>query len=113
MSDAILLSGAVAKGAFGAGALRVLVRAPGLDVRRIVAASSGALNAAYLAGALAAGTERTSLDGLANLWLDHGTFGDAFDVSPRGIVSLEGLSSNAKLLAPPAVREARRAAARD
>jgi predicted acylesterase/phospholipase RssA len=51
MSDALVLAGGVAKGAFTAGALAVLSdpgtkAAIGLDVARIVGASSGALNAA-------------------------------------------------------------------
>ncbi len=99
MTDAFILAGAVAKGAFGAGALAVLLdEVPDLDVRRIVATSSGALNGAFVAAAIRSGTLRRAGARLESLWIDEASFGDVFDASVRGIVSLRGLSTNARVL---------------
>ena len=62
MSDALVLAGGVAKGAFSAGALSVLSDPEtkarlGLDVSRIVGASSGALNGVFYAAAIRSGNE--------------------------------------------------------
>ena len=58
--DALVLAGAVSQGAFTAGALAELLSPAvaerlNLDVRRIVGASSGALNGAFLARAIREG----------------------------------------------------------
>jgi NTE family protein len=99
MSDALILAGAVAKGAFGAGALAVLLdETPGLDVRRIVATSSGALNGAFVASAIRSGTPRSAGSRLEALWTDEASFGHVFDASIRGIASLRGISTNARVL---------------
>jgi predicted acylesterase/phospholipase RssA len=97
--DAFVLAGGVAKGAFTAGALAVLT-APGsglsLSTRRIVAASSGSLSAAYLAASARAGTMATVGAELEELWLREATY-DAFDVSVNGVVTLAGISTSKKL----------------
>jgi predicted acylesterase/phospholipase RssA len=98
MADALVLAGGVAKGPFIAGALAHLIQDRDLDVRRIVATSSGALSAAFLAAAIRRGDAAEAVCDLCDLWIDHGTFADAFDVSVRGIAALEGLSTNARLL---------------
>lgn len=72
MADAIVFAGASVKGAFSAGALSVLTEPDvkarlGLDFVRLVGASSGALNAAYFAGAIRAGEEALAGRRLANL----------------------------------------------
>src|SRR5580698_8931372 len=103
MSDALVLAGAVAKGAFTAGALAVLSDPDtkarlSLDVARIVGASAGALNGVYYAAAIRAGTEAFAGQRLAQLWLDDGTIGGAFDFSLRDILGGLGLSTNEKLV---------------
>jgi len=102
MSDAVVLAGAAVKGAFAAGALSVLsepdTRARiGVDVRRIVGASSGALNGAYYAAALHAGAEDGVGARLAQLWLDDATLAGSFDVSLRDLAAGLGLSSEKKI----------------
>jgi predicted acylesterase/phospholipase RssA len=100
MADAIIFAGGAARGAFGAGALKVLLSdVTDLDVRRIVATSSGALNGAYLARAIRSGVERSAGRELERLWIEEGTARHAFDLSVRAIASRVGLSSNARLLA--------------
>ncbi len=94
--DAFVLAGGVAKGAFAAGVLSVLTdprAGVSLSTRRIVGASSGSLNAAYLAYCARAGTLATSGKELADIWLDDATY-RAFDVSPRGVLTLAGLSTS-------------------
>jgi predicted acylesterase/phospholipase RssA len=103
MSDALVLAGSVAKGAFTAGALSVLSE-PGtkahldLDIARIVGASSGAINGVYYAAAIRAGSEALAGQRLAQLWLDDATVRGAFDLSLRDIVGGLGLSNSKKLL---------------
>ena len=104
MTDAVVLSGAVTMGAFTAGALAALTSPDArehlrLDVRRIVAASSGALNAAYYASAICAGTDLDAGLRLTQIWLEEGTVSGGFAVSPRGVITARGISSDAKLLA--------------
>src|SRR5439155_8370709 len=71
---------------------------PDLDVRRIVATNSGALNGAYLARAIRSGVERDAGRELERLWIEEGTVGHAFAPSLRAIGSCVGFSSNARLL---------------
>jgi NTE family protein len=98
MADALILAGGVSKGAFGAGALRVLAHEAKLDVRRIVAASAGALNGVVLAAGVRRGDAAEATALLTRLWVDRATFGDSFDLSFAGITHLEGLSTNEKVI---------------
>jgi predicted acylesterase/phospholipase RssA len=104
MPDALVLAGAAVKGAFAAGVLSVLsdpdVRARlGIDVRRIVGASSGALNGAYYAAAIRAGAVDGAGARLARLWIDDATLAGSFDFSLRDLVGGLGLSTEDKILA--------------
>ncbi len=104
MSDALVLAGGVAKGAFTAGALSVLSEPEtkarfGLDVTRIVGASSGALNGVFYAAAIRAGAEAFAGQRLAKIWLDDATIRGAFDFSLRDVVEGLGLSTDNKILA--------------
>jgi len=103
MVDALVLAGGVAKGAFGAGVLSVLLGKEGrasanLDVRRVLATSSGALNGSFAAATLHAGTEEARIDELRTVWIEEASFGRAFQPSLRGILSLSGLSSERRVL---------------
>jgi predicted acylesterase/phospholipase RssA len=102
MTDALILAGGVAKGAFGAGVLSVLLGAEGkseakVDVHSIVAASSGALNGAYAAAVLHAGTEEREIGRLRTLWQDE-SFGRVFEPSLAGVFALRGVSGEDKVL---------------
>lgn len=103
MSDALVLAGAVAKGAFTAGVLSVLSEPEtkvrfGVNITRIVGSSSGALNGVYYAAAIRAGAEAFAGQRLAQLWLDDATIRGAFDFSVRDLVSGLGLSSDKRVL---------------
>ena len=103
MTDALILSGGVAKGAFSAGVLSVLLGPDGkskghVDVHSIVAASSGALNGAFAASVLHAGTEEKEIGRLATLWLDDGSFARVFEPSAAGIFKLRGASGEDRVL---------------
>jgi predicted acylesterase/phospholipase RssA len=103
MSDALVLTGAVVKGAFAAGALAVLSKPSvknqlGIDVTRIVAASSGAINGAYYAAAIRSGTEADAGSRLAQLWIDHATVRDAVEVNIHDLVTEQGISDAGKLV---------------
>lgn len=103
MPDALVLAGAGAKGAFTAGALSVLC-APetkarlGINITRVVCASSGALNGVYYAAAIRDGTEARAGQRLVELWLENATIGRAFAFSLRGVLGRLGLSSSRKVL---------------
>jgi len=91
------------KGAFSAGALSVLSEPENMaryaiDFRRIVGASSGALNGVYYAAAIRDGTEASAGPQLAQLWLDDATIRGAFDFSLHDLVVGLGVSSSEKVL---------------
>jgi predicted acylesterase/phospholipase RssA len=104
MADAIVLAGAAAKGAWSAGVLAELTEPAaqerlGLDIRRVVAVSAGAINAALLAAHVRDGTEGAAMALLEELWIDIGDTKGALDVSPRAILARRGISSSAKVRA--------------
>jgi NTE family protein len=94
---ALVLAGGVAKGAFEAGALDVISRAR-VNVRRIVAASSGGLNAAVYGAALRNGDPRGGADRLCSLWREHATWSRVFDFSLPDTLGLRGLSTQNRVL---------------
>ena len=102
MSDALVLAGAVVKGAFTAGALSVLSEPDtqsriGLDVARIVGASSGGLNGTFYAAAIRSGDEAAAGQRLVQVWLDDATFFGTFNLSLRDIAGALGLSTESKV----------------
>jgi predicted acylesterase/phospholipase RssA len=86
--DALVLGGAVAKGAFAAAAVAELMKRERFDLRRIVGASSGALSGAFLSAC----PDRA--DDLVSLWLDEASW-RVFTPDP----TLRGLSSQRRLQA--------------
>ena len=91
------------KGAFSAGVLSVLsdpdTRARhGIDVTRIVGASSGALNGVFYATAIRDGTEASAAQQLAQLWLDDATLRGALDFSLHDLLHGLGVSNSDKVL---------------
>jgi predicted acylesterase/phospholipase RssA len=103
MSDAMVLAGAASKGAFAAGAIRVLsqpqVKASlGLDFERIVAVSSGAFNGVYYAAAIHSGHEANAGERMARIWIEQGTLAHAFQPGLREIAGLEGFSKDTQIL---------------
>lgn len=97
-TTAIIFGGGVAKGAFGAGAVEVLTR-NGIGFCRIVGASSGALNATFLAAALRRGCVAEGAVRLAQLWLDDAQWMHFLDPSARAIFGARGLSDSNRLIA--------------
>lgn len=93
---ALVLSGAVARGAFEAGALHVLAQ-HGIPITKIVAASAGALNGALLAAGIRAGRPYDAARALVDLWSERGTWGNAIDLSFRDLIRGRGLSTSDKL----------------
>jgi predicted acylesterase/phospholipase RssA len=102
MSDALVLVGAVMRGAFGAGAISVLTEPGasrlGMNVTRIVAASSGAVNGAYYAAAIRSGAEAGAGQRLARFWVEEGTLSRVVDLSARNLVARRGLAAETKVL---------------
>jgi predicted acylesterase/phospholipase RssA len=103
MADALVLAGGVAKGAFAAGALGVLLGPDGkgageVNVVSVVGASSGALNGAFAAAVLHSRSEATEIARLPELWLEDATFGRVFEPTLGGILGLTGASGEDKVL---------------
>jgi NTE family protein len=94
---AIILAGAVAKGAFEAGALSVLVER-NVRIVRIVGASSGALNATLMASGICTGSAKDAAKKLVELWQDRAGVTAVFDFSPRELLQRRGISDQKRLL---------------
>lgn len=95
---ALVLAGAVAKGAFEAGVLQILAKAS-VDVVRIVAASAGALNAVVYAGGIAKQEQTEAAASLVELWTSEGRWRDVFHLSLADfLVHRDGISDQEKLL---------------
>jgi NTE family protein len=77
---ALVLAGAVAKGAFAVGAVTHVARA-GVPIRRIAATSSGALTAAVLGAGMATGRLAYAAEVATDIWLNHGTWSEIAHVT--------------------------------
>ena len=95
--SALILPGAVAKGAYEAGVISVLAERK-VPITRIVATSSGALNAVAYAAGIRAGREEGAAKLLSNAWLDQGSWYDSLHFTPMALLSGKGLSDNRGLL---------------
>ena len=95
---AVVLAGAVAKGAFEAGVIQALVRSD-VKIARIVAASSGALNGTVLASSVRTRDLVRGADALADLWRDHAQWTEVFHASVRDLLKRDGVSDQKHLLA--------------
>jgi NTE family protein len=87
---ALILGGAVAKGAFEAGAFAGLVEAD-VPLRRVVGTSSGALTAAVVAAGMCTRRLRLAAAVAENMWAEHGSWGDISHVSMRGLRDKTGM----------------------
>lgn len=94
---ALVLAGGVTKGAFEAGAIEVLA-SHGLAVRRIVAASSGALNGVALAAGVRARREIEASREIVDVWLRDASLRGAIHPSLHAILQRRGISDQKKLL---------------
>jgi NTE family protein len=96
MTTALVLAGAVAKGAFEAGVLAVLAeRAERIST--FVATSAGALNAAVYATGVRYGRERHAGEVLHQLWAEQADWQHVVDFDWRGLLGGRGLSSTTAL----------------
>ena len=96
-TTAIVLAGGVAKGAFEAGAIKVLVE-HGIKFAQVVGTSSGALNAILLAAAIRADREREAMADLLSLWRDEASWMHVFHFTVRDALRRRALSDSTKLL---------------
>jgi NTE family protein len=95
---AVVLAGAVARGAFEAGVIRALADAD-VKIVRIIASSAGALNGVVLASSVRGKNLRAGAEALHALWRDHATWSEVFHVSLPGLLSRHGISDQKKLIA--------------
>lgn len=97
---ALILAGAVAKGAFEAGVLEVLApEVERLGITRVIGASAGALNASLFALGLRTRTEARVAKSLVELWSDAATWHTVVDLKLRDILTRTGLGTADRVLA--------------
>jgi NTE family protein len=96
MRTALVLAGAVAKGAFEAGVLSVLAQTHE-DIGMIVATSAGALNAAVYATGIRHGRVERAAEVLSRLWDDRADLEDVAKLDLHALFGLRGISSSARL----------------
>jgi predicted acylesterase/phospholipase RssA len=103
---ALILPGAVSKGAYEAGVIQVIAEKH-IPVHRIVATSSGALNGIAFAAGIRSGQEKQMARQLTEMWIDDGGWGTALSFSPwtfmrgRGISDRQGLLTMLKKMIKP------------
>ena len=98
---AIVIGGAVAKGAFAAGALAELTMKlgeKGVPIRRLVGTSSGALNATMLAGGVRAGDPVAAADKLTHLWEEKANVWHVFEPDLSSWVHGRGASGTHRIV---------------
>ncbi len=91
MKTALILAGAVAKGAFEAGVLAVL-QERGIELEALVAASAGSLNAALYATGVRFNRTRLAAETLLSLWREHAGWSDIVQPTLRGVLEHTGVS---------------------
>jgi NTE family protein len=94
---AIVLAGAVAKGAFEAGVLQAIARS-NLEIVRVVAASSGALNGTVLASAIRQRKLIDGVDGLVELWRDQAGWTNVFHANVSELAARRAISDRKRVL---------------
>jgi NTE family protein len=95
---ALILAGAVAKGAFEAGVLGALAdHAAEVPICRIIGTSSGALNGALYALGIRAAEEVKAARALATLWEQSGSWHNALKLDLREIIERKGLGTAARI----------------
>lgn len=102
---ALILAGAVAKGAFEAGVLDVLSpHVERLGITRIIGASAGALNASLFSVAIRTRSESRVAKSVVDLWSDAATWRNVVDLNLRDIWTRTGLATADRVL--PLMRRA-------
>lgn len=94
---ALVLPGAVARGAYEAGVIEVLANND-LRIDRIVATSSGALNGLAYAFGIRNGIEKEMATKLAAYWIENGGWETSLGLSPINLFTGRGLSNSSGLL---------------
>jgi predicted acylesterase/phospholipase RssA len=94
---ALVLPGAVAKGAFEAGVISILADQES-KIDRIVATSSGALNGLAYAAGIRSGNEKEMAKRLVDYWIDNGEWNNSLSFNPLNWFKASGLSNQDGLL---------------
>lgn len=96
-NTAIILAGAVAKGSYESGVLKVITKNPNINIKTIVATSSGALNATALAAGITSGKVAQAMDSLVSTWINHGSWHNILEFNLSGIINRQGISNSDRL----------------
>ncbi len=88
-NSALILAGAVAKGAFEAGAIETIVQAE-IPISRIVATSSGALNGFLLAYGLRKNKPKLASQIISEIWREQASWSQILSISWKGVVTGQG-----------------------
>jgi len=93
---ALVLSGAVAKGPFHAGAFSALVER-GEAIHAVVGTSAGALTAAMIGAGLLSGKPGAAAEEISRLWLDKAAWKEFAVLSGRSLLKIQGLFRSDKV----------------
>ena len=91
------MPGAVAKGAYEAGVISILAKSA-VQIDRIVATSSGALNGIVFAAGIRSGTTKEMTENLIRAWVEEGSWQGSFSFNPLNLIRGRGLSGRDGLL---------------
>jgi predicted acylesterase/phospholipase RssA len=94
---ALVLPGAVARGAYEAGVIQVLAESE-IRIDRIVATSSGALNGLAYAIGIRNGCEKEMAQNLITSWIENGGWEKSLALNPLHLFTGRGISDNSGLL---------------
>ncbi len=94
---ALVLPGAVARGAYEAGVIEVLANSD-IKIDRIVATSSGALNGLAYAAGIRGGREKEMAERLAQAWIKNGSWENSLNLNLWGLIRGRGISSKHGLM---------------
>jgi predicted acylesterase/phospholipase RssA len=110
---ALVLPGAVARGAYEAGVIDVLAGQE-LHIDRIIATSSGALNGMAYAAGIRSGRAKEMAAELVSAWIELGSWNDSLTFNPwnwlsgKGLSGHEGLLKMMRTLVKPCAKSAKR-----
>lgn len=94
---AIILTGALAKGPFHAGSLKVITKNPDIDIKTIIASSSGAINAIALAAGIVSNSIDQAIETMIDAWIEKGHWKNVIDFTIKGLWHRQGISTSNKL----------------
>jgi NTE family protein len=96
-NTAIILGGGAARGGFEVGILKVLIQNHDINIKTIIATSSGAINGAILSAGIASGKPEQAINTLIDTWTNYGNWYNVLEISLKTLIRRKGLSTSDRL----------------